>query len=167
MGYQALYSYWVQQANEQMEARLDKADYAEQELETIVVPLHLPYLTDQTTFERTDGEINLNGITYKYVQRRVWHDSLYLQCLPNYEAMRLTAACNDSFQFATGIPQNGSGFSKVTASLSKQFTGECFGFILPHQIVCTTGKKIFICTSSAIPCGAPSAGPDQPPEFLI
>ena len=112
MGYQALYGWWMQQANTTLENHLDKNEYNARELITIAIPLHLPYLTDQAEFERLSGETVFNGITYQYVQRRVYHDSLYLQCLPNHEAMRLNTARNDCFKFTSDIQQSGSSISK-------------------------------------------------------
>lgn len=166
MGYQAVYSYWIQQADDKLETQLDKAEYNEQELITIAIPLHLPYLMDQAEYERLSGETVFNGITYQYVQRRVYHDSLFLQCLPNQEAMRLSTARNDCFKFTTGIQQNGAGFSKPGVAFVKYFTG---GYELPvsqRPVILADILPKFISANQAIPVRMASAGPDQPPETI-
>ena len=67
-----------------LETRIDQSDYDESTLIEIRVPLNAPYLSDNTTaFERYDGELELDGIHYKYVKRKVVNGELVLLCLPN------------------------------------------------------------------------------------
>ncbi len=165
MGYQAVYSYWIQQADDKLETQLDRAEYNEQELITIAIPLHLPYLTDQAEYERLNGETVFNGITYKYVQRRVFHDSLFLQCLPNQEAMRLSTARNDCFKFTTGIQQNTSGFSKPGVAFIRHFTGGSNLISTPERAeMLLSGGRRFITISQTIPACTADGCPEQPPE---
>src|SRR6185295_4704314 len=82
----------------QLEARLDKDHYNESELIELKVAIHLPYQTSWSHFERYDGEVQLNGILYKYVKRKVINDTLVLLCIPNQEKMNLQTAKNDFFK---------------------------------------------------------------------
>lgn len=106
IGYRLLFFYVLQQSDVQLEAALDKELYNESELVAIKIPLSLPYQTDQTSFERVDGEINYNGKIYKYVKRRISAGNLLLLCLPDYNKMRLTKEQDNFFKDANNLAQH-------------------------------------------------------------
>jgi hypothetical protein len=76
-------------------ARLDKADYLDDELVSIKTVLNLPYYTGSASYERAYGSINVNGVDYEYVKRRVLNDTLELLCLPNHTKTNLQTAKSD------------------------------------------------------------------------
>jgi hypothetical protein len=96
----------LKQANEQLEAVLDNNSYDESQLIEIKVPVHLPYQNNWTAYERYNGEIELNGIMYKYVKRKLSNDTLYLKCIPNTQKMHLETAKNEFFQISNNLLQN-------------------------------------------------------------
>lgn len=102
-GYRILADILQQQADTQLEARLDQNDYDESQLIELRVTLDLPYQTNWTGFERVDGEIEINGIHYKYVKRKVQDGQLVLMCLPNEEKMRLQTARDDFFKLVNDL----------------------------------------------------------------
>lgn len=71
--------------------QLDKDLYDESALIEIKVPLHTPYIPDRNTYERYDGQFEVNGVTYNYVKRKISADTLYMLCLPNKQSTRLLA----------------------------------------------------------------------------
>src|ERR1700743_1724983 len=76
-GYQLLSTYWQQRAEHKLEARLDRHDYDDSHLTSIKIPLNtLSYYNGSAVFERVDGMIDLNGVHYNYVKRRIFGDSL-------------------------------------------------------------------------------------------
>ncbi len=81
IGYRALFYYAEKRADASMEARLDNDQYDETELVTIKIPLHNPYQIEQKSFERVNGEINVNGKIFKYVKRKVSDGNLILLCI--------------------------------------------------------------------------------------
>ncbi|MDB5121727.1 MAG: hypothetical protein JWN56_2945 [Sphingobacteriales bacterium] len=87
----------------QTEARLDANNYDESKLIEIRIPLKLPYTTEWKDFERFDGEIELNGIYYKYVKRKVIVDSLVLLCLPDKNKHRIESARDQFFELVNGL----------------------------------------------------------------
>ena len=89
VGYRLLTNVLQHRANIQLEAKLDKNDYKEDDLIEIRVPVNLPYQLNWTSFERFDGEIDVDGIHYKYVKRKIYNDSLILLCLPNQAKQNL------------------------------------------------------------------------------
>lgn len=102
-GYRILADILQQQADTQLEARLDQNDYDESQLIELRVTLNLPYQTNWADFERVDGEIEINGIHYKYVKRKVQDGQLVLLCLPNEAKMRLQTARDDFFKLVNDL----------------------------------------------------------------
>ena len=92
-----------QKADIELEARLDEHDYDDAQLIEMRVTLDLPYQTNWTNFERVDGEIEINGIHYKYVKRKVQDGQLVLLCLPNETKMRLQTARDDFFKLVNDL----------------------------------------------------------------
>jgi hypothetical protein len=101
-----------QQADKQLVARLDNEAYNDEDLVTITVPLSLPYLTNWKDFERTDGEITLNGKIYHYVKQKVYEGQLILMCLPDEQKMHLENAKDDFFKLANELLSSSSSSKK-------------------------------------------------------
>ncbi|HVU57433.1 MAG TPA: hypothetical protein VHD83_20360 [Puia sp.] len=122
-GYKLVSFYLEDKANRQLEARLDEDRYDESELISIKVPSsHLAYFNSSTQFERVDGQIEVGGVQYKYVKRRLFNDSLELLCIPNHTAMRLQTARNQFFQLVNDIQQQDGQGKRSDHSLSKNFS---------------------------------------------
>jgi hypothetical protein len=87
-----------------MEARLDDNRYDESQLISVKVPIsQLSYYNPSRQFERVDGSIELSGVQYRYVKRRIYNDSLELLCLPDHAATTLQAFKNDFFRLVNGF----------------------------------------------------------------
>jgi hypothetical protein len=109
-GYQWLSSYLENRADRQLEASLDADKYDESQLLSIKIPsTHLSYYNSSDRFERVDGQVEIGGVQYKYVKRRIFNDSLELLCIPNHSAMRLQNSKNDYFKLVNDLQQNGQG----------------------------------------------------------
>ena len=89
-----MFDYFEKLAKAQLEFSLDNNAYDESQLIELKVPVHLPYQGNWTNFQRYDGEINLNGVVYKYVKRKLANDTLYLKCIPDTKKMNLQKAKN-------------------------------------------------------------------------
>lgn len=83
-----------------LEARLDQQQYQDDELISIKTPLNLPYYTSSPEFERAYGNLEVNGVIYQYVKRRVKNDTLELLCLPDREKTNLRTLKNDFVKFS-------------------------------------------------------------------
>ena len=74
-GYQLLSLYWQQQAESRLEARLDGNEYQQSDLFSIKIPLHtLSYNNGSDGFERVRGHLDIGGVRYNYVKRRIFND---------------------------------------------------------------------------------------------
>jgi hypothetical protein len=104
-GYQLLFSWLQYKASEQLEVWLDNSQYNEEELVEIRVPLGLPYQTDWDDFERVDGEIQLKGVHYKYVKRKVKNGELVLKCILNLSKQQVLNARDVFFKLVNDLDQ--------------------------------------------------------------
>ena len=104
-GYRLLVEYMQHKASDQLEAKLDKNLYDESQLIELKVPINLPYQTNWSAYQRFDGEIEIDGIMYKYVKRKVANDTLYVMCIPNTKKMRLETAKNDFFKLSNDFAE--------------------------------------------------------------
>jgi hypothetical protein len=102
-GFRLLTDYLQHRADQQLEARLDLNDYDESLLIEMRVPLNMPYQTQSSGFERIDGEIEIDGIHYKYVKRKIEMGELVLLCLPNHSKMQLESASDNFFQLVNDL----------------------------------------------------------------
>ena len=122
-GYQLLSNYWQDRANQQLEAKLDKNQYDESQLLSLKVPITtLSYYNSSTSFERVDGQINIKGVEYKYVKRRIFKDSLEYLCIPNHVAMDLKHASNEFFQLVNDLTHNGQEKKTPHSTQYKSFS---------------------------------------------
>jgi len=105
-GYRLLISFIEGKADAQLEAQLDENNYDESQLVSIKVPVtYLVYYSNSKSFERVDGQIEIGGILYKYVKRRIYKDSLEMLCIPNHAAMKFQSAKNEFFKFINDLHQ--------------------------------------------------------------
>lgn len=105
-GYTLLFDYFIHQSNKQLIQQLDNNEYNDNELIAIKVALHTPYLSNWSDYERVDGEVEVNGVYYSYVKRKVHNDTLYLLCLPNRNKTQLNAARIEYASKAQDAPAN-------------------------------------------------------------
>ncbi len=119
-GYQLLSSYWQDRADRRLEANLDKDKFDESQLISVKIPVtSLSYYNSSTRFERVDGQIDIDGVRYKYVKRRIYQDSLELLCIPNMTAIKLQTAKNDFFRQVNDLQQQSQGKKNNSHSTSR------------------------------------------------
>ena len=108
VGYRLLNSIMEEHASRLLETRLDQQQYDDRQLISIKVPVtHLSYYNSSFTFERTSGQIEINGVPYRYVKRRICNDSLEMLCIPNHSALKIRNLANDFYRQVNdiGYPQ--------------------------------------------------------------
>jgi len=110
-GYRLVTSWLEARSDQQLEAKLDAENYDESQLLSFKVPsTHLSYFNSSQQFERVDGQIEIKGVKYKYVKRRLYNDSVELLCIPNQASMQLQTARNEFFKLVNDLqPDNGQG----------------------------------------------------------
>lgn len=125
-GYRWVINIMQQKADTRLEAKLDRNEYDESQLIEIKVPVSMPYQTDWADFERYDGEIEVNGIHYKYVKRKIQDGLLVLKCIPNQTKQRLESAKEAIFKTTNDLQQDNAAKKTGTpnSSLVKNVLGD-------------------------------------------
>lgn len=54
-------------------------------------------------YVRVDGEVNLNGIYYTYVERKISQDTLYYKCIPNVSKAQFLSARTEFSKSVNGL----------------------------------------------------------------
>ena len=157
-----------QELNDQFEARLDNNAYDESQLVELKIPIHLPYQTSWSSYQRYNGEIEINGILYKYVKRKVANDTLSLMCIANTKKMHLETAKDDFFKISNDLMQNNnskkSGNSK---SAFKNLQGEYdqYSFVSNTFSMVYGRQNCWLPIQSQNLLSSPHISPEQPPDM--
>lgn len=168
VGYKLVFYYMQQQADRQLETSLDNGSYNEADLITIKIPLSNPYQLNHPEFERVDGEINVKGIIYKYVKRKICDGQLVLLCLPDKNKMRLQEAKNDFFKVTNDLAQhNGSKNAPSKNTGFKIADNDYMQSCNEYSFACflIQYSRLGRCTEPAL-LSAPHVSPEQPPDML-
>lgn len=144
IGYKLWFNYAMQQADFSLEASLNKNNFNQQDLFTLKIPLHLPYQNTTSSFERVDGEITVNGKNYKFVQRMVQNDTLYLQCISHAEKNTLEKKSNDYFGTVNDLIGNGDA-NKMPGKNSSLLKFNSADFIINEVYGCKYSNYSFVC----------------------
>jgi hypothetical protein len=169
IGYWLLTSFMEDKANSHLETALDNNDYDLAQLISVKIPVtYLPYYNNSQTFERVNGQVEIGGLEYKYVKRRIFNDSLELLCIPNPAMMKLKKVKNEFFQFVNDLQHNGQDKNgNPHHSLVKSFSLDYYTI---HSALSLTECWLIISigsfnnTSPIVSCMR--LLPEQPPELL-
>ena len=140
-GYTLLFDYYMQQSDKQLTQQLDNNEYNDSELIEVQIAMHTPYLTSWSAYERIDGEVEMNGVFYSYVKRKIHNDTLYLLCLPNKNKTQLHSARIAYAGKVTDVPTNAKdtgAFKKNPASAEYRQPATQFTIVLPSK---ETGER--------------------------
>lgn len=107
-GYRLFFHYIQKKADVQYELSLERKVYDESQMLTLKVDLDMPYLAENTEFERVDGEITVDGQIFKYVKRKIHNGQLVLLCLPDKKKTQLRSAREEYFFLSNSLVSNSS-----------------------------------------------------------
>jgi hypothetical protein len=95
--------YVQQKADTHFEQKLDNKEYDATALIEVRAPVSLPYQTDWKEFERVSGEISINGMHYKYVERKLEGGEMIYKCIPDEGKARLLNARENFFKLVNDL----------------------------------------------------------------
>lgn len=166
-GYRLWVSYMVNTTDQSLETAFDKNNYNEDELIAVKKPINLPYYNNTKEFSRIDGEVEIDGVYYKYVKCRIYNDELEMLCLPNTQKTKLKQSKDDFYKAVADIQKNADGKSKSnSANTIKKMLGEFEEYAALHMN--TTTKIISLNYSSSHNSSLGvlhKASVEQPPDF--
>ena len=167
-GYRIVTSILSENADKKLELRLDNNQYDESQLIELRVPLNLAYQNDQGDFERHYGEIEIDGMYYTYVKRKIEDGYLIVKCIPNSSKEQIKEAGNDYFKMTNGLDQNQPDKKQSSNSnLAKNFWSEYDGRETDFTIDIFSEliRKHFRNSSTSL-YGICLSSPGQPPETV-
>jgi hypothetical protein len=120
--YRWVFSYLENNATAVLNTRLDARNFDESALITIKLPVeNLPYYTNSPVFERVTGELSIGGMKYQYVEKRIFHDSLEMRCIPNAQSTHLNNARDEFFKLVNDLQQTSSSGKQQPSKSSVSF----------------------------------------------
>ena len=157
-----------QKGDAQMEAMLDKKSINESDLFEIKIPLHLPYQTSWSDYERFDGEVKLDGNIYKYVKRKLTNDTLHLMCIKNEKKMAYENAKSDFYKNTNDISSK-NGNQKSSSPLFKKLMidSDNFSGNVTFGNQTNQGQKKYHFFSHLLFSDAHLIAPKQPPDNCL
>ena len=166
VGYRAWFYYAEKQSDAVIEARLDRAQFNENDLVLIKIPLNNPYQVEQGSFERVNGEINFQGKNFKFVRRKISDGHLVLQCIPDNNKMFLKKAKSEYGNAAYELANNGKGSSR--SGSQKSFNSNDYIFECANVPMCQCANEEVIYNSLRyVRFSDPQiASPGKPPQIM-
>jgi hypothetical protein len=165
MGYQLLYQYLANKSDHRLESSFDEAGYNEADLILIKQPHTLPYFTDSKEFQRIDGEVNVNGVVYKYVKYRIYGGFVEMLCLPHHQKMQIEQQKNklaaDGSEYASAAEKKADKTLKNLKTPVWEFEDVAMSANMYHPIV----PCFFISNTLQNWSNASRLSPEQPPEL--
>lgn len=119
VGYQLVFNFFSQQSDIVLQQALDQDKYNDDQLISIKQPTNLPYYSNSKAFSRIDGEVEIDGTTYKYVKVRIYNDSLEMLCIPHIEKMKIQQSKQAYAKVANDFQQDSN--KKKSDDNSKSF----------------------------------------------
>jgi len=83
IGYKYVANYFDGKATRELQVLLDQNKFNEADLISFKLPLSLPYSINSKEFVSIQGNIDINGVNYQYVKKRIYNDTLEILCVPN------------------------------------------------------------------------------------
>lgn len=107
-GYKGLFFFLNKSADERLAEKLMAGNDLEKDLILVKFPFNVPYLSDSKDYESTEGEVNVNGVIYNYVKRKIARDTLFLMCIENKEKTLIEAKRAEFFNKVNDLDANTS-----------------------------------------------------------
>ncbi|NCD70845.1 hypothetical protein [Mucilaginibacter agri] len=162
-GYNMLNRYFAYRTDVVMNEHIAKNMYNVHSLVMVKLPVSLPNIQNWNSFERISGQINFKNASYNYVKMKLTKDTIYVMCVPNYKATRLSnenIICARQLDDLPGAKNNNMLLKKPTMD---KFSLPMLVFKAENRVSPVT--KYFV-TTKVNPKGRFKETPYQPPDIL-
>ena len=168
-GYRILADWLQTRAEVKLDAQIDEGNYNPQQVIELSVVTNLPYTNDWKEWERCSGTIEVNGLHYQYIERKLEKGSMHYRCLPNAEKINVVAARDEFFQLVNSFNQQPDGKKSSPSIVINNFIGDYddvqFLYVVVSPAIASNTQS-WPRLVSELP-EAPSPAPSQPPRHLI
>ncbi|HSB91773.1 MAG TPA: hypothetical protein VLC28_01590 [Flavitalea sp.] len=165
-GYSIVFQFLMHHSDHIIAEKIDAGNIQSSELFELKVPLHLPYSTNSTFYEPAIGDVEIEGVHYSYVKKRVSSDTLYILCLQNTRKTRLK---NAKTSYSAQVAEPSQHGNKQAAHSVKKSISETeyfsrlttFDFSFPGLL-----DTSIPATQSSTLWGGHLRAPFAPPDFI-
>lgn len=126
MGYYGVFLGMQYRNDTAMMQVLDANRYDESQTITIRIPVSIPYMNDNTAFERVNGTFKHHGEHYRLVKQRYSQDTLTVVCVKDHETKRIDEALTGYLKTFTDEPSGQGEHSRITLSFIKDYLPQGF-----------------------------------------
>ncbi len=167
-GYRLVIRYMQDLTESRLEAQLDSPNIDETQLIEIRTPLNDPYINDWTTYQRCNGEIEINGVEYKYVKRKIEKGQLILKCIRNESNIRLQTARDEFFRLANDLQLDHTSKKTNSKNIIKFNPGNYFHqYPFCYDPVSPDATAVYSIFSNTYIQPYYKPAPGQPPEPFL
>jgi len=121
-GFDLLVNILEKQYDQELEQALDENDYDTSQIIELDSKVILPYVADMNDFERVDGEIMIDGVYYKFVERKYENGRIIYRCIPNTNKIKLHDARSTFIELMNEIQSAPENHKQTSNSLSVKKT---------------------------------------------
>ena len=126
LGYYGLFVGLQYQNTKKMTERFDAGAYGEEELITLKIPMTVPYMTENSDFQRVDGSITYEGQVYRMVKQKVTPDAVYIICTKDLNGTQIENALTDYVKTFADNPTDSKSSSKIQINFIKEYVAGNF-----------------------------------------
>lgn len=154
MGYYVVFLGMQYRNDMTMSRTLDADQHDDNQTLTLKIPVSLPYVADQSDFQRVDGKFKHGGQSYRLLKQKYSKDTLTVVCVRDYENERISEALSNYVKTFIDSGPDSDESLKITVSFIKDFLPQKFSIltITPGwQSEVTTNIFVENLTSTFIP----------------
>jgi len=150
-GYHLFFQYIQFKHERTVQASIDNNTYEGSKLIQIKVPLNMPYLSSNKSFEKVEGCITIDGRAYKYVKRKIENGQLVLSCLADDKKTSIDNAKTEFGYYVNDIPTtNKKGTESIKkATFDAEYEEASKSTLATRSIVFTKAQTPIIITSTS------------------
>lgn len=126
MGYYGVFLGLQYRNDTAMTKMLDADQYNASQTVTIKLPVSIPYMNDNTDFERVDGKFEHQGEHYRLVKQKYANDTLTVVCVKDVENKRIDQALSNYVETFSDKAAHQNETSKVTVNFIKDYLPQVF-----------------------------------------
>jgi hypothetical protein len=108
---------------------LDANQFDDSKMLTLKIAVAIPYMTDQSDFQRVDGKFEHRGEFYRLLKQKYAKDTLTVICVRDHENERISEALSNYVKTFTDNGSDSNESQTITVSFIKDFLPQTFSLL--------------------------------------